>query len=226
MHGLAPRHRRKAGSGPPASALIAWIGADPHLRSAVAAAASRRRETPPPTPANTRTTRAAVIVCFVLASSAVLGTTTIVNDGDPAPGNSTSLALSQSNAAAPDQGAPSVPPIPVTSPTAVDVAPMTVNPRTPQPTPVPPAREHIRSPTPPAHWVSPPRTDKPDGIQPGSGISGDTTESGDTNTSIAHVATGAPPRISAFSRRPMSGRGSISAGEPTSHRAYPSRLPH
>lgn len=178
MHGLTPRHRRKAGSGPPASALIAWIGADPHLRNAVAAAASRRRETDLPPPANTRAARAAVIACFVLACGAVLGVTATINDGLLVPfKNSTPAVLGQNNAAAPDQGARSVWPVPVVSPTSVAMTPMMVDPPASQPIPVPPANAHIdhltpddpgrpdgnihsSAPTPPAHSVSPPLTDK------------------------------------------------------------------
>lgn len=79
MYGLKPRHRRKAGSGPPANALIAWIGADPYLRKA-AVTANHRREIALPPPANSRTAKAAVAACIVLAFSAVLGITTL-SDG-------------------------------------------------------------------------------------------------------------------------------------------------
>jgi hypothetical protein len=111
VHGLTPRHRRKTGSGPPASALIAWISADPYLRSAVAAAASHRRHTD--SPANTRVARATITTCFVLVcslvGSAVLNVTAAVNDGLPVSRTSDpSLVLDQHNAAAPDPGAPSM----------------------------------------------------------------------------------------------------------------------
>jgi len=183
VHGLTPRHRRKAGSGPPASALIAWIGVDPHLRNAVAAAARRRRETALPPPANTRAARAAVAACFVLVCGTVLGVTATVNEGLLVPRKSSTPPLpGQHNAAAPDRGAPSLGPIPVVFPTPVAMAPRVVNPQTLQPVPAPPTTEHptldnpgltpdnpgrphgnIRSsaPTPPDHSVAPLSMDKP-----------------------------------------------------------------
>jgi hypothetical protein len=93
VHELTARHRRKAGSGPPANALIAWISADPHLRSV---AASHRRETAASLPRHTRAAKAAVAACFALAGGAVLGITAIVDDGLVAPrASSPSPVLSQ-----------------------------------------------------------------------------------------------------------------------------------
>jgi hypothetical protein len=112
VHGLIPRHRRKAGSGPPATALIAWISADPHLRSAVARAGSHRRDIDLPPPAITRLARAAVAACFVLSCSAVLGSTAIMSDGllSPLPSRGTeSNVLGQSNADTREQGMPPAP---------------------------------------------------------------------------------------------------------------------
>ena len=90
MYGPRPRHRRKAGSGPPADALIAWIGADPYLRNATVTA-NHRREIALPPPANSRTARAAVAGCFVLAFSAVLSITTL-SDGLVVPRETPTLA--------------------------------------------------------------------------------------------------------------------------------------
>jgi hypothetical protein len=141
VHGLTPRHRRKAGSGPPASALIAWIGADPHLRN-TGAAAKHRRDTDLPSPPNTRTARAAVTACFVLACGAVLGVTATVNDGNPIPRKGgTPPALAQDTNAAPDQGTSSVWPVPVVSPTSVTMAPLLGNPQALPPIPAPPTNE-------------------------------------------------------------------------------------
>jgi hypothetical protein len=93
VHEMTTRHRRKAGSGPPADALIAWISADPHLRSV---AASHRRRTAAPLPPHTRAAKAAVAACFALAGGAILGITAIVNDGLVAPlPNNPSPVLSQ-----------------------------------------------------------------------------------------------------------------------------------
>ena len=80
MHALTPRHRRKAGSGPPANALIAWISTDPYLRDA-ATTASHRREIDVPLLSGTRSAKAAVAACFVLACAAVIGITEIVSHG-------------------------------------------------------------------------------------------------------------------------------------------------
>lgn len=80
MDRLVPRHRRKAGSGPPAHALIAWIGTDPYLREA-AATASYQREIALPLPSRIRSAKMAVVACFVLACGAVLGITTIISHG-------------------------------------------------------------------------------------------------------------------------------------------------
>lgn len=79
MHALTPRHRRKAGSGPPATALIAWIGIDPYLRDA-ATTVSHRRELDLPLLSDTRAAKA-VAACFVLACAAVMGITEIVSHG-------------------------------------------------------------------------------------------------------------------------------------------------
>lgn len=103
MYGLKPRHRRKAGSGPPADALIAWIGADPYLRDA-AVTANHRREIALPPPATSRAARAAVATCFVLAFSAVLSITTL-SDGLVVPREpNTSAPPSQDSLTVPGQG--------------------------------------------------------------------------------------------------------------------------
>ena len=80
MHALMPRHRRKAGSGPPANALIAWISTDPYLRDA-ATTASHRREIDLPLLCGTRSAKAAVAACLVLACATVIGITEIVSHG-------------------------------------------------------------------------------------------------------------------------------------------------
>jgi hypothetical protein len=109
VYGLKPRHRRKAGSGPPANALIAWIGADPYLRDA-AVTANHRREIALPPPTNSRTARAAVAACFVLAFSAVLSITTL-SDGLVVPRETNTLAPpSQDSVTVPGQGI--TPPLP------------------------------------------------------------------------------------------------------------------
>ena len=140
MHGLIPRHRRKAGSGPPATALIAWIGTDPHLRS-VTAAANHQRDTDPPLAADSRSAKAAVATCFVLACGAVLGITAAINDGlvvPLVPRESTPPAmLGQSPAGEvgpgmspvpPEQGGPGT----LVTPAPVGIDPMIVNRQKPQ----------------------------------------------------------------------------------------------
>ncbi len=80
VHGLTPRHRRRAGSGPPAQALIAWIGTDPYLREA-AATICHRRQIDLVGWYNARAATAAAAVCSVLASGAALGIATIISHG-------------------------------------------------------------------------------------------------------------------------------------------------
>lgn len=80
MHTLTPRHRRKAGSGPPANALMAWIGTDPYLRDA-ATTANHRCELDLPLPSRARVAAAAVAVCFLLTCGAVVGITQIISHG-------------------------------------------------------------------------------------------------------------------------------------------------
>ncbi len=101
MDRLVPRHRRKAGSGPPANALIAWVGVDPYLREA-AATVSYRREMALPLPSHTRSAKAAIAACFVLTCGAVLGITTIISHGrNAAPYESTTPPPRQGSAATP-----------------------------------------------------------------------------------------------------------------------------
>lgn len=80
VHAQKPHHRRKAGSGPPASALIAWLSTDPYLRDA-ATTVSHRREIAVPLLFETRSAKAAAAVCFVLACAALVGITEIVSHG-------------------------------------------------------------------------------------------------------------------------------------------------
>lgn len=138
MHELTARHRRKAGSGPPANALIAWIGADPHLRTV---AASHRRRAPASLPSNTLAAKAAAAACFALAGGGILGISAFVNDGLVAPlASSPSPVLSQdtgpSRAAAPGSVA-GVQPHPTVFPAPATTQSMVANRQTPQPIPAP-----------------------------------------------------------------------------------------
>lgn len=160
MHGLNSRHRRKAGSGPPANALIAWIGADPHLRGIVA---SHRRATAAPLPPNTLRAKAAVAACFVLAGGAILGITAIVNDGLVAPPAS---ILSQDAAAAPDPAAAGgagsgVRPDPMALPAPSTTQPMTLNRQAQQTIPAPTQAISPRRADPPRHPDRPSAPIKP-----------------------------------------------------------------
>jgi hypothetical protein len=138
VHELTARHRRKAGSGPPANALIAWIGADPHLRTV---AASHRRRTAASLPSNTLAVKAAAAACFALAGGGILGISTIVNDGLVAPlTSSPSPVLSQdtgpSRTAAPGYVA-GVQPHPTVFPAPATTQSMVASRPTPQPIPAP-----------------------------------------------------------------------------------------
>jgi hypothetical protein len=184
MHGLIPRHHRKAGSGPPATALIAWISADPHLRNAVTRTKSHRRETTLPLPATTHLAKAAVAACFVLAFSAVLDITTNMSDGlvlSPLPsGSNISNVLSQGTTDIRNQAVSPTPPQSAEQNSAISATPTTtasVVASAEQPQPVPPvpkpsahpAPDHPGQPggyvtsstaSPPAHPVTPRRTGK------------------------------------------------------------------
>ena len=172
MHGLTSRHRRKAGSGPPANALIAWIGADPHLRSI----ASHRRTTVASLPTNTHGTKAAVAAFVVLAGGAIMGITAIVNDGLVAPvASNPSPVLSQDAVATPGPAAPRGPvagtgPSPMVSPAPIATESMTLDRQPQQPNPKLPEGSSSSGPvgyggfsmtTPAAQPVSPHRADPP-----------------------------------------------------------------
>ena len=182
MHELT-RHRRKAGSGPPANALIAWIGADPRLRSV---AASHRRRTVASLPPHTRAAKAAVAACFALVGGGILSITAIVNDGLVAPlASSPSPVLSQDagpGRAAAGGAVRGIQPHPVVFPTPAATQSMVANRQAPQPIPAPavaapsghiaadgpsssprrnatPGREASSSEAAPAHPVAPRRAD-------------------------------------------------------------------
>lgn len=138
MHELTARHRRKAGSGPPANALIAWISADPHLRSV---AASHRRRTVASLPPHPRAAKAAVAACFALVGGGILAITAIVNDGlvaplasSPSPVLSQEAGLGRAAAGGPVAG---IQPHPVAFPAPTATQSMVANRRAPQPIPVP-----------------------------------------------------------------------------------------
>jgi len=177
------RHRRKAGSGPPANALIAWIGADPRLRSV---AASHRRRTVASLPPHTRAAKAAVAACFALVGGGILSITAIVNDGLVAPlASSPSPVLSQDagpGRAAAGGAVRGIQPHPVVFPTPAATQSMVANRQAPQPIPAPavaapsghiaadgpsssprrnatPGREASSSEAAPAHPVAPRRAD-------------------------------------------------------------------
>jgi hypothetical protein len=134
VHEMTTRHRRKAGSGPPANALIAWISSDPHLRSV---AASHRRGTGASLSPHTRAAKAAVAACLALAGGGILGITTIVNDGLVAPlATKPSPVLNQDaepgRAAVGGPGA-GVQPNPMIVPAPVTTESMVVHPPSPRP---------------------------------------------------------------------------------------------
>ena len=134
MHEMTTRHRRKAGSGPPANALIAWISSDPHLRSV---AASHRRGTGASLSPHTRAAKAAVAACLALAGGGILGITAIVNDGLVAPlATKPSPVLNQDaepgRAAAGGPGA-GIQPNPMIVPAPVTTESMVVHPPSPRP---------------------------------------------------------------------------------------------
>lgn len=137
MHTLTPRHRHKAGSGPPASALMAWIGTDPYLRDA-ATTACYRRVVALPLPSAARSVAAALTACLLLACGAALGICEIISHGrtpsqhnvatappiDPGQGVGQGGAATGSFRTIPSQSGSR----PVTSPAPVSSAAMLVQP--------------------------------------------------------------------------------------------------
>lgn len=176
MDRLVPRHRRRAGSGPPAPALIAWVGADPYLREA-AATLSQRRAMALPLPSHTRAAKAAIAACFVLTCGAVLGVTTIINHGrEAALYEASTPSLHQGGTGAPAPDAPPTvrveqgsAPAPATIP--VGVAPALAERATPRPSAasIPTRKQPTRkqptskqpSPDPAADPVTPQELDRP-----------------------------------------------------------------
>jgi hypothetical protein len=146
VHRLVPRHRRKAGSGPPATALIAWIGTDTYLREA-AATASYRRWMAWPMPSNTRSAGAAVVACFTLACTAVLGITAIISHGRATAQHKIAIPSVSGRDGAPTPSPESSLTLPAggsgVSPTPADIAPMLAERGSPQPVTVPPAAKNI-----------------------------------------------------------------------------------
>ncbi len=120
-----PRHRRKAGSGPPAAALIAWIGTD-------------RREPDLRPPANSRSARN-IVASVALACSAVVAVTVSTAAGVLGPRNATtSPTVPQDDPVPANQVGPNavLPPIPAAAqPAVVHQAPPSI--------PVPSAPERL-----------------------------------------------------------------------------------
>ncbi len=158
------RHRRKAGSGPPAAALIAWIGTDSQRCSTTNSV--YQADLPPP--ASSRPVRN-VAASVALACGAVLavavGTTEVVlgppeattpqalpQDHLTYPGDTTYPGPDPtgpnptgSYQAAPPVAAQQVDPDPVTSPAPAAAHPPVVR-QAPQSTPVPPASKQVAEP--------------------------------------------------------------------------------
>ncbi len=146
MHRLIPRHRRKAGSGPPANALIAWIGTDPYLRDA-AATASYRRWMALPTPSNTRSAGAAVVACFALACAGVVGITAIISHGRATAQHKIATPSLFGQGGAPTPGPESSLTFPTegsgVSPAPAGIAPMLTERAAPQPIAVSPPAKNV-----------------------------------------------------------------------------------
>jgi hypothetical protein len=133
-----PHHRRKAGSGPPATALIAWIGTDPRRRSATAEGGHKHA---PRSPASFRAARN-VVASVALICGAVLAVTVSATEAVLAPrGATTPPVTSQDHQAAPPVPAKQVDPHPMVSPLPAAAQPAPVR-QAPQSIPVLPETEH------------------------------------------------------------------------------------
>ena len=136
-----PHHRRKAGSGPPATALIAWIGTDPRRRSATTATAEGGHKHAPRSPASFRSARN-VVASVALICGAVLAVTLSATEAVLAPrGATTPPVISQDHQAAPPVPAKQVDPHPMVSPLPAAAQPAPVR-QAPQSIPVLPETEH------------------------------------------------------------------------------------
>lgn len=132
-----PRHRRKAGSGPPAAALIAWIGAD-------------RREPDLRPSANSRSARK-VVASVALACSAVLAVTVSTAAEVLGPRDATTTPTIPQDHPVP---ANEVGPNPVLPPVPAAAQPAAVR-QAPQSIPVPPATEDLAENVPAAERPAP-----------------------------------------------------------------------
>lgn len=119
-----PRHRRKAGSGPPAAALIAWLGTD-------------RGEPDLQPPSNSRSAR--TVATVALACGAVVAVTVSTAAGVLGPRDATTpAAIPQDHPVPANQVSPNaaLPPMPAAAqPAVVRQAPQSI--------PVPPAPENV-----------------------------------------------------------------------------------
>ena len=134
------RHHRKAGSGPPAAALIAWIGADTNRYGT----ANGRREPDLRSPASTQPARAAA-ASVALVCGAVLAVTASVTEGGLGPLDATTAPVIPQ--ASPDQAVSPVPAKQVDRDRAASPVPAAVLPplirQAPKSIPVPPATEPV-----------------------------------------------------------------------------------
>lgn len=179
-----PRHRRKAGSGPPAAALIAWIGADARLYSAAAATADCQYKTDLRPSATARPARAPT-ASFALVCGALLAAAASISQGLWGP-NEAALpppVVPQDRDTQPDRHAPpnlpkQVQPIPEVSPAPAvgDTGGSSVVRQAPQYIPVPPPAEPVgqaadQAPAVPAH-PAPVRAEpaRPESVRPGGTI--------------------------------------------------------
>jgi hypothetical protein len=134
-----PHHRRKAGSGPPAAALIAWIGTDPRWGSA---AATRERRHDRRAPANFRSARN-VVASVALVCGAVLAVTVSTTQAVLGPHEATTPPVSsQEHQAEPPVSAQQADPKPMVSPIPAAAQPAPAR-QAPQSLSVLPAPKHV-----------------------------------------------------------------------------------
>ncbi len=210
-----PRHRRKAGSGPPAAALIAWIGTHPRRGNNAATAAEGAGEPDLRPPASAGSARK-VAASVALVCGAVIAVTASTTEGILGPRDTTTTPVSPQAGPgrAPDQTAPGlaahpVPAMQVEKNMAFSPAPAAAQPRVarqaPKSIPVPPATEQVAeaaaAPPAAAPRATAPRTTAPRvRTQPDASAQRRTTSRSDT------------PRTSPSRQRSTSDRGSRSGG--------------
>lgn len=224
------RHRRKAGSGPPAAALIAWIGADAHPYRAAGSPGDCVREPGLLVTARSRSTgnvaAGVALVCGTVLAVTATTTQEIVGPLDA----TTSPVIPQArpgqaglNQTGPPAPVNQVDPKPVVAPVPAATRPAVIR-QAPMSIPVPPATERVaeEAAAPPAAAPAPPAAASPASRSDAARVRTQPDAPAQPRIRSESDVTRRSPstRTSQSSQRSTSDRGSRSGGlEPTLNRA-------